>query len=295
MPLIKYAYWIIIATLILSRPCTAAVRILEEEARPGKLPKVIEEKKPPEEEKIKKELKVKPRWTISKKNINASLNYSGEYNDNYFLDSRGNEKGNMVFFHASIEVNLEGLSDKDVAPFIPKDALQNRGFQDLSIRGNFNGSLAKGISGNLQASINLLPENKKIELKTAFDAQKFSDLNLQEFSLQLGQAEITAKGKVGPLSASADQLLVDLTLNVKGLNGEKLTAFVPREAFQGIGFQSFSVDGNLKGLGNSRTNIEQTLTRNAKVEVKEGKIVGSNLKAQVLQKMDNPILKVFIR
>jgi uncharacterized protein involved in outer membrane biogenesis len=104
---------------------------------------------------------------------------------------------------AAATISLEGLDAVDLAAFLPQDALQGMGFENLTVKGNINGSLAKGISGDLGITLKLLPANKQVNFKSSFTANKLEELILKELSLQLGSAsQLSLKGKVGPLNVS---------------------------------------------------------------------------------------------
>ncbi|MBI1871022.1 MAG: AsmA family protein [Chlamydiae bacterium] len=57
---------------------------------------------------------------------------------------------------------------------------------------------------------------------------------------------------------------------------------------------SSSGKASLKGIGLSRYDLEKTLTGHAKLESKEGKILGKNITQEILSKMNQPILIKFL-
>jgi len=147
-----------------------------------------------------------------------------------------------------VEIDLHGLSDKDLAPFVPKEALQGMGFEKLLVKGNINGSLESGISGDLEVGLNLLPSNKEIHLNSSFQAKNLEEVTLKELVIQLGKtAKISVHGKAGPLNVPSDQIKTDVELELSGLSSDDLTPFVPAEQFQGNSFQNLSVKGKVQG------------------------------------------------
>lgn len=149
---------------------------------------------------------------------------------------------------AAVEIDLHGLSDKDLAPFVPKETLNGMGFEKLLVKGNVNGSLESGISGNLEVSLNLLPANKEIHVNSSFQAKNLEEVTLKELIIQLGKtAKISVHGKAGPLNVPSDQIKTDMELDLSGLSSDDLLAFVPAEKFQGNSFQNLSVKGKVQG------------------------------------------------
>jgi AsmA protein len=165
---------------------------------------------------------------------------------------------------AVADIHLEGLDSQDLAAFIPKDALQGMGFENFTVKGNVNGSLAKGISGDLGISLKLLPTNKEVYFKGSFTAKQLEELILKELTLQLGSAaKLSLKGKVGPLNVSPDLMNIDMVLDIAGMASKELEAFLPKDALQGMGFENLNVQGGVKG--NSGTEINGNINVSLKL------------------------------
>lgn len=113
-------------------------------------------------------------------------------------------------------------------------------------------------------------------------------LDISEFSLNGYDGKVSG---VGQVNLQQEKIGYNLGVNVGGIQLEKVTtANLGQGKLQG----TLTAQSAFKGSGLSKPDMKSTLSGNAKIEVKEGKVLGTNLKSQLLSKMKNPILSQFL-
>lgn len=150
-------------------------------------------------------------------------------------------------------------------------------------------SLFQNTQGSFSAQL------KKVKVQ----GNEFNDIQvkarLQGGILSIETAELQAyDGKVksaGEVNFQAQKIGYDLNFDVQGVELAKVSsANTGEEKIEG----TLMGHGAFKAVGYARPDLERNLSGNALLEVKEGKILGNDIKSEVLMKMDNPILMQFL-
>ncbi len=109
-------------------------------------------------------------------------------------------------------------------------------------------------------------------------------LSFEKFSLNTSDGSMEGSGRV---NLQNPKLQYDFDSRLQGLKLEKLSvANLGEEKIRGV----LTGQAQIQGAGFERRDLEKALSGKANLEVKEGELVGKNLKSEVLLKLNNPLL-----
>lgn len=157
-------------------------------------------------------------------------------------------------------------------------------------------NLFYGNSAFQNAQIKISADLKNIQYEDNHLWDLLLKINLKEGVLSLDEFSVSAYGgKIdggGTVNLHETKIDYHFQTKVRGVQLEKVAAdnHLGEQKIEG----TLTGDSDFKGQGLAQADLQSFLSGHAKVEVKEGKIKGSNLKAEIVSKMDNPLLSQFL-